>query len=129
MRKRWDDYAGAAERLAAAEGESPTLMRKQAQDITGMSPAVFGREVLANPMWIARNTEDVHPGATYFRTADLVRHFERMRDKRECARLLYDYFYLSDQAFLDEYGKPKEVVFAPGTTLTVTVDGEELVAR
>ena len=123
MRKRWDDYAGAAERLAAAEGESPMLMRKQAQDITGMSPAVFGREVLANPMWIARNSEDVHPGVTYFRTADLVRHFERMRDKRECARLLYD------QAFLDEYGKSKEVVFAPGTTLTVTVDGEELMAR
>lgn len=127
MRKRWDDYGGAAEKLRAVEGESPTLMRKQAQDITGMSPVVFGREVLANPMWIARNSEDVHPGATYFRTADLARHFERMRDKRECARLMYDYFYLSDQAFLDEYGKPKEVVFAPGTALALTVGGDGLV--
>lgn len=126
MRKRWNDPAGAAERLRAVEDERPKLMRIEAQEITGMSAAVFGREVIANPMWIARNTEEVLPsGVRYFQTADLTRHFERMRDKRECARLLYDYYYLSDQAFLDEYGKPKDVVFGPGTFMAVAVDGDE----
>lgn len=125
MRKRWDDAAGAAERLRAAEAERPKVMRIEAQEIAGMSAVVFGREVLSNPMWIARNTEDVRPGVTYFNTADLARHFERMRDKRECARLAYDYYYLSDRAFLEEYGKPKDVVFAPGTSMTLTVGGDD----
>lgn len=123
MRKRWNDPAGAAERLRAVESERPKVMRVEAQEITGMSAVVFAREVLSNPMWIARNTEDARPGVTYFNTADLARHFERMRDKRECARLMYDYYYLSDQAFLDEYGKPKDVVFATGTSMTLTVGG------
>lgn len=90
-----------------------------------MSAAVFGREVIENPMWIARNTEKSLPGVTYFKTADLARHFDRMCDKRECARLLYHYFYFSDEAFLEEYGKPKDVVFGAGTSMTVSVSGDE----
>ena len=124
MRKRWSDYAGAVERLRAVEADRPTLMRVEVQEIAEMSAVVFGREVLANPMWIARNTADVRPGVTYFKTADLIRHFERMRDKRECARLLYDFYYLSEQAFSDEYGKSKDVVFGPGTSMTLTVNNE-----
>lgn len=124
MRRRWNDPAGAAERLRAIEIDRPELMRVQAQEITGMSAAVFGREVIENPMWIARNTEKTLPGVTYFKTADLARHFERMRDKRECAKLLYHYFYFSDEAFLEEYGKPKDVVFGPGTSMTVSASGD-----
>ena len=125
MRKRWNDPAGAAERLRAVESERPKVMRFEAQEIPGMSAVVFASEVLSNPRWIARHTEAARPGVPDGKTAAVARDFERMRDKRECARLTYDYYYLSDQAFIDEYGKPKDVVFAPGTSMTLTIGGDD----
>ena len=115
MHKPWKDYAGAVERLKAVTEEEPTLTRNRAQEVIGIAPSVFGKQVISNCMWIAKNRTDLKR----YQTRDLIRHFERMRDRVEPARLLYDRYALSDEAFEERYVAPKMVVFAKGTNLSV----------
>ncbi len=118
MRKKWVDYNGAVSRLRAVMVEQPVLNRSQAQEVIGISPSVFSLNVLANSLWLAKESQD----GRWFETAALIRHFVRMDEQREAAKLLFAYYYFSDEAFEAEYGKSKAFVFAPGTNLTVGGD-------
>ena len=118
MRKKWVDYSGAASRLRAVIADRPMLNRSQAQEIIGISPSVFSLNVLANSLWLARESQD----GRWVETAALIRHFVRLDEQREAAKLLFAYYYFSDEAFEAEYGKSKAFVFAPGTNLTVGGD-------
>lgn len=117
MRKLWQDYDGAIAILAKDKRDK--LTRNEATELLGVSTGVFGREVRMNSMFIARYEPEITSIATYYDRRELIAHFERLRDEREPAKLIYDRHIMTDAEFEERYGKSKADVFAPGTYLCV----------
>ncbi len=121
MRAIWDDYEGAIERLK--KDKRDRLTREQVTtDIMRTSTGVFAREVKGNPLYLLHYKPDPTGKATYYNREDLIKHFERMRDKVEPAELIWDYYKLvEDEDFHKKHGKHRADVFPEGCYLSATV--------
>ena len=117
MLQPWNDYEKAIESLENDPREE--LTRNEATALMGMSTGAFSREVKDNQMFLAKCEPRLTGRASYYSRKDLIDHMKRLKKGEEPALLLYERTALSDDAFLEKYGKTTNQVFRKGSYLTV----------
>lgn len=92
-----------------------TYTRNEACEALRMSGSAFARNVKDNSLWIAY-AKPVHVGKrVLYPGQELIDQIERIYDNERILELLSYFHRATDEEFEEEFGKPKDVVFADGT--------------